>query len=160
MSFVAPSSYKRLVHIEKIRIACLKVDIGPKNLTFIAFICRTTTLDCSKNVYVFYLCSLSMYSIYVVHLCSPSMQSIYVVHLCILSMQSIYVFYLCILSMQSIYVCILSMKTRLQNQNFTIFKIALNRVLTLPADRARCTDHFAGSGSKIENKNISVVAKH
>ena len=52
------------------------------------------------------------------------------------------------------------MKTRLQNHNFTIFKIALNRVLTLPADRARCTDHFAGSGSKIEDKNRSVVAKH
>ena len=36
---------------------------------------------------------------------------------------------------------------------------ALNRVLTLPDYRARCTDHFAGSGSKIENKNISVVRK-
>ena len=36
---------------------------------------------------------------------------------------------------------------------------ALNRVLTLPDYRTRCTDHFAGSGSKIENKNISVVRK-
>ena len=36
---------------------------------------------------------------------------------------------------------------------------ALNHVLTLPDYRARCTDHFAGSGSKIENKNISVVRK-
>ena len=125
MVFLSCSGYKTLVHIKKIRVSCLKVDIGPKNHTFMTFICRNTTLDCSK---------MCMYSIYVV--------------------------YLCILSMQSIYVCILSMKTRLQNQNFTIFKIALNRVLTLPADRARCTDHFAGSGSKIENKNISVVAKH
>ena len=90
-------------------------------------ICRNTTLDCSK---------MCMYSIYVFYLCSPPMQSVYV-------------FYLCSLSMQSIYVCIPSMKTRLQYQNFKILKIALNRVLTLPADRARCTDHFAGSGSKI-----------
>ena len=52
------------------------------------------------------------------------------------------------------------MKPRMQNQNFDFLKIALNRVLTLPDYRARCTDHFAGSGSKIENKNISVVAKH
>ena len=49
---------------------------------------------------------------------------------------------------------------RIQDQKLTFLMIALNRVLTLPADRARCTDHFAGSGSKIENKNISVVAKH
>ena len=49
-----------------------------------------------------------------------------------------------------------------QKQN-VLFKIAVNSALTLPADsadRARCTDHFARSGSKIENKNISVVAKH
>ena len=134
MVFVTSSCYKTLVHIKKIRISCLKVDIDPKNHTFMTFICRNTTLDCSKHVYVF--------------------------HLCIRSMQSIYVVHLCRLSMQSIYVCILSMKTRLQSQNFTIFKIALNRVLTLPDYRARCADHFAGSGSEIENKNISVVAKH
>ena len=128
------------------------------------FICRNTTLDCSQkcvcilsmqSIYVFDLCSPSMYPSMYVHLCSPSMQSIYAVYLCILSMYSIYVFYV-VLSMQPIsmpsIVCILSMKTRLQNQNFTIFKIALNRVLTLPDYRARCTDHFAGSGSKIENK--------
>ena len=52
------------------------------------------------------------------------------------------------------------MKPRMQNQNFDFFKIALNRVLTLPDYRARCTDHFAGSGSKVGNKNISVVTKH
>ena len=49
---------------------------------------------------------------------------------------------------------------RIQDQKFTFLKIALNRVLTLPADTARCTDHFAGSGSKIEDKNTCAVAKH
>ena len=43
-------------------------------------------------------------------------------------------------------------KPKMQNQNFEFLKIALNRVLTLPDYRTRCTDHFAGSGSKIENK--------
>ena len=52
------------------------------------------------------------------------------------------------------------MNTRLQNQNFTIFKIALNRVLTLP-------DYSTGLALLIScgiidfvNKNISVVRKH
>ena len=52
------------------------------------------------------------------------------------------------------------MKTRLQNQNFTIFKIALNRVLTL-GDYS--TGHCVVVALKIidfENKNISVVRKH
>ena len=138
MVFVTCSGYKTLVHIKKIRISCLKVDIGPKNHTFMTFICRNTTLDCSKNVYVFYLCSLSMYSIYVVHLCSPSMQSIYAVHLC----------------MYSIY------ENQAAKPEFHNFKIALNRVLTLPDYRSRLALLISCGIIDFENKNISVVTKH
>ena len=91
MVFVTSSGYKTLVHIKKIRISCLKVDIGPKNHTFMTFICRNTTLDCSK---------MCMYANHVVYLCILSMYSIYVFSLCILSMYSIYVFY------HVIYLCI------------------------------------------------------
>ena len=52
------------------------------------------------------------------------------------------------------------MKTRLQNQNFTIFKIALNRLLTLP-DYSTGLELLISSGIiDFENKNISVVTKH
>ena len=52
------------------------------------------------------------------------------------------------------------MKPRMQNQNFDFFKIALNRVLTLPDYRSR--RELPGSSGIIdfENKNISVVTKH
>ena len=37
MVFVISSGYKTLVHIKKIRISCLKVDIDPKNDTFMTY---------------------------------------------------------------------------------------------------------------------------
>jgi len=60
-------------------------------------------------------------------------------------MSSIYVFYVCIL-------CMYFDEAQDAKPEFRFFKIALNRVLTLPAARARCTDHFARSGSEIKNK--------
>jgi hypothetical protein len=52
------------------------------------------------------------------------------------------------------------MKARLQNQNFTIFKIALNRVLTLPDYRYRLALSISSGIIDFGNENISVVAKH
>ena len=52
------------------------------------------------------------------------------------------------------------MNTRLQNQNFTFLRIALNRVLTLPDYSIGHSVVVALKIIDFENKNISVVRKH
>ena len=49
---------------------------------------------------------------------------------------------------------------RLQSQNFTMLKIALNLVLALPDYRSRRELPESSGIIDFENKNISVVAKH
>ena len=53
-----------------------------------------------------------------------------------------------------------SMKTTLRSQNFTILKIALNRVLTLPDCSTGLARLISCGILDFENKNISGVAKH
>ena len=49
---------------------------------------------------------------------------------------------------------------RIQAQKLTFFKIALNRVLTLPYDSTRRPLLISSGIIDLENKNISVVTKH
>ena len=49
---------------------------------------------------------------------------------------------------------------RIQDQKFTFFKIALNRVLTLPRDSTRQCVVVRLRIIDFENKNMSVVRKH
>ena len=94
MVIVTSSGYKTLVHIEKIRVSCLKVDIGPPKSYFYDIYMSKSDLNCAfygrmSSIYVFYVCIPCMHSMYLFYVC------ILVFYVCILCLYSMYAYYIC-----------------------------------------------------------------